>query len=160
MIYNTYNLDLKAGEEKITVKLRLTVLGQTRLKKKYPDAQLATGEKVPAAIIYSAFDDPTVMADIFTEALTYKDNENSIHDGAELYELLVDNGYAGALDFGPLLLNIAQGAGLLTQGQYDGWIKIFEAREYAQTQEAEEIGKALEEEKEKEKGKKNKTKNA
>lgn len=153
MIYNTYDMDLKAGSEDIKVSLRLTIGGQLKLKKKYPDAKLATGEISPLAIIYNAFDDPTIMADIFTEALNYKDNENAIKDGADLYELLVDNGYVGADGFVPVLLNIAKASGLITESQYNGWIKTLEARAYAQSQEIEEMNKLLCEEKDKKKAK-------
>lgn len=110
---NTY--DIKVGNEEI--KLRLTLSGQMALKKKYKDGNV-TG------LIMTALDDAATCADILTQALTYKGNENKIKDGEELYDLLVDEGYAGYEGFGELLLSVAQVSGIVSEKDKDRLYKM------------------------------------
>lgn len=99
---------LKVGKEEF--KLRLTLAGQKNLMQKNPEIPVL-------ATIMSAADDPMDMENLLTEALNWEGNENSIHDGAELYDLMVDNGYRGAKKFAEVALGIAHNAGLLAEDE-------------------------------------------
>jgi len=95
---------VRVGKEEF--KLRLTLAGQKNLMEKNPEVPIL-------AIIMSAADDPVDMEALLTEALNWDGNENSVTDGAELYDLMVDNGYRGAKKFAEIALGIAHNAGLL-----------------------------------------------
>lgn len=99
---------LKVGKEEFN--LRLTLAGQKSLMEKNPDIPVL-------AIIMSAADDPTDMENLLTEALNWDGNENTVHDGAELYDLMVDNGFCGAKRFAEVALGIAHNAGLLNEDE-------------------------------------------
>lgn len=99
---------LKVGKEEF--KLRLTLAGQKNLMEKNPEVPVL-------AIIMSAADDPMDMENLLTEALNWDGNENTVHDGAELYDLMVDNGFCGAKRFAEVALGIAHNAGLLNEDE-------------------------------------------
>lgn len=99
-------LKLELGD--VTVKLRLTLKGQKEIQKKYPEASVI-------ATIMDAVDDPEAMDLVLTQALNFEGNGNKVRSGEQLYDLLVDNGYEGQEDFLSLMLDIARGAGLVTQ---------------------------------------------
>lgn len=98
-------------------KLRLTLKSQKLLREKYPD------EAVLSAIL-SAVDEPEDMEYLLTLALNFEGNDNEIKDGAELYDLLVDNGYCGQEDFMGLAIEIAKNAGLVSQDDKNKLHKI------------------------------------
>ena len=108
MARQCYKLNLN-GEE---YKLRLTMAGQKTLLERFP------GENI-IGIIMGAPDDLERMSALLTEALNWEGNSNKIHTGEELYDELVDAGYAGSADFMKVCLNIAKNAGLLTQDDRD-----------------------------------------
>lgn len=88
-------------------KLRLTLKGQKALMERSPGS--------PAlACVMGAIDDAEDLVALLTEALNWEGNENPIHDGEELYDLLVDNGYAGNAAFMDLVFSIAHNAGLIS----------------------------------------------
>lgn len=91
-----------------TYKLRLTLKGQKALRVRDPESPIL------AAIIGSV-EDPDAMEALLTEALNWKGNDNKLHDGSDLYDEMVDNGFAGYEDFLGVVLNIAENAGLLTE---------------------------------------------
>lgn len=107
---NTYEITLENGKNTVTVALRITIGGQINLKKKL---------KKESALdcIFGAIDSPETMAEVLTEALNFKGNENTITTGYELYDILVDNGYAGPESFVPLLTSIAQTSGIISEKQ-------------------------------------------
>lgn len=100
--------ELKLGKD--TFKLRLTLAGQKALMEKNPDTPIL-------AIIVSAVDDPIDMENLLTEALNWDGNKNSVTNGAELYDLMVDAGYCGAKKFMEVVLGIAHNAGLLEESE-------------------------------------------
>lgn len=100
------SFELKLGKE--TFKLRLTLAGQKTLKEKNPDTPIL-------AVIMSAVDDPEDMENLLTEALNWDGNENTVTDGAELYDKMVDAGYCGAKKFMDVVLGIAHNAGLIDE---------------------------------------------
>ena len=91
-------------------KLRLTLAGQKNLLAKNPDTSIM-------ALVMSAIDDPQDMENLLTEALTWDGNENAIHEGAKLYDLMVDDGKCGTDCFADLVLNIAHNAGLISDDE-------------------------------------------
>ena len=103
-----YEITLNNNDgEEITLKLRIDIRGQMAIKKKY-------GEEA-ATVIGEAISDIEKMAFVLTQALTYKHNENSITDGADLYDLLVDNGYAGPIAFAEFLTTVAVYSGAMDE---------------------------------------------
>lgn len=95
----------------VTYQLRLTLAGQRELSLKADGADALS-------CVMGAIDSPEDMAELLTQALSWPGNENPIHDGEELYDLLVDNGYAGNEAFTELVLNIAHNAGLLSAEEH------------------------------------------
>lgn len=93
--------------------LRLTLAGQTKLKKKH-------GGDPTMQTLGEAVTDAETAADVLTEALAWAGNTNSLHSGADLYDLLVDNGYAGPADFAKLFISgIGVSSGILSQDMAD-----------------------------------------
>jgi len=114
MTRTAYEIKLNDGT---TVSLRLTLGGQINLKKRHKVENAL-------AVFFTAMDDPEVCADLLTEALNYTGNTNTIQDGAELYDLLVDSGYADSDDFVPLLTSIACISGLLSEARKEALDKL------------------------------------
>jgi hypothetical protein len=92
-----------------TVQLRLTVAGQRMLRERYQEDVLQT--------VLSAAGDGERMAALLEAALNWAGNHNEIQDGEELYDLLVDNGWSGQVDFGGLAFDIAAQSGLISKEQ-------------------------------------------
>ena len=105
----TVELNLKNREEKVKVHLRLTCGGQLKLKDKYEDSIIT--------VILDAMDDIEKCIDVLETALNHRDNDNVITDGAELYDMLVDNDYSGAAEFGKVLLDVAVASGIIRKDQ-------------------------------------------
>lgn len=91
-------------------KLRLTLAGQKNLQAKNPDVPIM-------ALVMGAVDDPGDMDALLTEALSWEGNENPTCNGAELYDLMVDDGVCGTGAFMKLVLNIAHNAGLINDDE-------------------------------------------
>ena len=60
---------------------------------------------------------------VFDTALNYKDNDNVITDGEELYDLLVDNGTCGMDGFAKVLTDIAVASGIIKKDQANSLLK-------------------------------------
>ncbi len=103
----TSTFDIQIGDK--TVKLRLTVSAQLRLKNKFKQDTIDT--------ILEASADVEKLLAIFDEALSYKDNENEGMTGEELYDVLVDTGVKGINAFAGILFNIANASGILSDKQ-------------------------------------------
>lgn len=99
---------VKAGDKEY--KLRLTLTGQKNLQAKNPDVPIM-------ALVMGAVDDPGDMEALLTEALSWDGNNNPTCDGAELYDLMVDDGKCGTDAFMDLVLNIAHNAGLINDDE-------------------------------------------
>ena len=54
---------------------------------------------------------------MLTEALSWPDSGNTITDGEQLYDLLVDWGWRGQERFGALCFDLAAASGLITETQ-------------------------------------------
>ncbi|MDE5781484.1 MAG: hypothetical protein K2I03_08410 [Lachnospiraceae bacterium] len=105
----TYEIKLKAEEKEIKVHLRLTAGGLRKLKEKYDEEGMS--------LLMSSFQDIDRIIDIFDAALNYKNNDNEITDGEQLYDLLVDNSICGVEGFQKILTDIAINSGILTKQQ-------------------------------------------
>ncbi len=113
------------------VGLRLTLAGQKAMKALDPDGNVIEN-------IMAALDDPAAMGELLTQCLNWKGNENSIHDGEELYDALVDAGKAGVADFGGLILDICRGAGILRQEDCERVNRIITKAAKAQSKQLED----------------------
>lgn len=111
---NVFERKLKIDGKNITAKFRITLGGQRALKEKY-DGEVLN-------LIFQAIDNAEIMADVFTEALNYRGNENQITDGEEMYDLLVDNGCAGVGDFAEILFGIAAKSGIVSESDAQSFI--------------------------------------
>lgn len=114
---STYDVKVTTptGEE-ATIALRLNIASQFALKKRYKDENALT-------TLLTAIDDVEKMCVVLSEALNYKGNTNAILTGEELYDALVDEGYAGPEDFGELLMRVAHASGLIKEKQLNTLIK-------------------------------------
>ena len=104
----TYKLSLMKEDEEVQVDLRLDFDGLAAMKKKFD------GES-PIDSIYSAVPDAEKAAFIFTQALTFNGNKNTIKTGRELYNLLVDNDKCGIEGFWEVLSEIGKASGILSE---------------------------------------------
>lgn len=114
----TLELKLKDGEEEVKVHLRLTCGGQRKLKEKYEEDTLTT--------LLGGFNEIDKTIDIFDTALNYKNNDNTIKSGEELYDLMVDNDYCGIEAFAKVVTDIAVASGIIKKEQANSVLKSVE----------------------------------
>lgn len=114
----TLELKLKDGEEVVKIHLRLTCGGQRELKEKYDEDTLTT--------LLGGFNEIDKTIDIFDTALNYKDNDNTIKSGEELYDLMVDNDYCGIEAFAKVVTDIAVASGIIKKEQANSVLKSVE----------------------------------
>lgn len=119
----TLELKLKQDGKPIKVHLRLTARGQLNLKEEYNEEILAT--------MMTAIDDIEKCIKVFDEALHYKNNDNVIEDGEELYDLLVDNETTGSSGIGKVLTDIAINSGIISKQQANSIVKAIKKTEDA-----------------------------
>lgn len=111
MYKNTLTLNLEYAGIPQEFELRLSIGSQLKLKKE-------TGEE-GVQLLFKALDDLELYVKLLTQALSYKGHQNIITDGAEFYEVLVDNGYSGKEAFMSLLLDLAAVSGMIKPEQAD-----------------------------------------
>lgn len=85
--------------------LRLTARGQKRLEDQFQMGALA--------ILTEAVDKAKTRAEVFSQALNFKGNQNRMLDGYEFCDLLVDCGYAGPADFFKLIMALSRASGII-----------------------------------------------
>ena len=112
----TVELNLKNNGENVKVHLRLTAGGQLRLKEKYE-------EENTISTLMDAINNIDKTIAVFEESLNYKNNDNTITDGEELYDLLVDNGRTGIADFAKVITDIAVASGIINKPQANSLVK-------------------------------------
>lgn len=100
----SYKLNLNG----VDYKLRITLASQKNYREHSPETPVL-------AAMMAALDDPLEMEFLLTQALNWDGNENKIHSGADLYDEIVDAGYAGNEDFLKIILGIAHNAGLISE---------------------------------------------
>lgn len=96
-------------------RLRLTMAGQRALRERW-------GEDI-LPFLLSAAAEPEKLCDLLTQALSWTGSENPTADGAELYDLLVDEGWRGQEDFAALAFDLGVASGLLKRSQADELIE-------------------------------------
>lgn len=118
----TLELKIKRDNATEKVHLRLTCGGQRRLKEMFEDETMS--------ILMGAINEIDKTVAVLETALNYKDNDNTITDGEELYDLLVDNGTCGNEEFAKLITDIAVCSGIIKKTQANSLVKSVE-RTYA-----------------------------
>lgn len=98
---------LRLGESQY--RLRLTIRGQNNLRERFQEDTIQT--------VLGAATDSRRMVALLEEALNWEDNENAVTDGERFYDLLVDQGYCGQIQFSGLAFDIAACSGLVTVEQ-------------------------------------------
>lgn len=113
-------LELKVKTENTTEKvhLRLTCGGQRKLKEMFDDETMS--------ILMGAINEIDKTVAVFDTALNYKNNDNTITDGEELYDLLVDNGTCGNEEFAKIITDIAVCSGIIKKDQANSLVKSVE----------------------------------
>lgn len=91
--------------------LRLTIRGQNRLREQFQEDIIQT-------VLGAAVDSRRMVA-LLEEALNWAGNENRVTEGEQFYDLLVDQGYCGQIQFSELAFDIAACSGLVTEEQAD-----------------------------------------
>lgn len=109
MYQNTFSLDLEYAGQPQQLEMRISVGSQLKLKREVGEEGIQ--------LIFKAMDDLGLTVKVLTEALNFKGHQNVITDGAELYEVLIDNGYSGKEAFAKLLFDIASCSGMIKPEQ-------------------------------------------
>lgn len=94
-----------------TVTLRLT----TRAIRNYAQKHGEKGAN-PLVAVLSAVDDLDAKVDLFTAALTYSGNNNTIKSGEDLLDLMADN-YMGRKEINRIIVDLTVAAGLVDSEQ-------------------------------------------
>ena len=89
-----------------------------QIKEKYEEDTLTT--------LLGGFNEIDKTIDIFDTALNYKDNDNTIKSGEELYDLMVDNDYCGIEAFAKVVTDIAVASGIIKKEQANSVLKSVE----------------------------------
>ena len=98
---------LRLGDDQY--RLRLTIRGQNNLRERFKEDTIQT--------VRGAATDSRRMVALLEEALNWEGNENPMTDGERFYDLLVDQGYCGQIQFSGLAFDIAACSGLVTAEQ-------------------------------------------
>ena len=138
---NTFDIELNYGGTPVKVSLRLTIRQLLELKKLL-NRKGANIEDYYDVVVGS-ITDPEIAIEYLQAALNFNGNTNTITDGADLYDLLVDNGYAGPEAFVPVYAGIAVVSGILSQRKADYLVDLAR-REGAET--LEDVGGTVEKE--------------
>ena len=122
MFTKHYDLTINTPAGSDTIMLRLPFLSQSNLCKKYKTGTVQ--------LLLDAATDNDVLVDVLTNSLMWKGNSNSIKDGAELVELLIDNGViTDDVSRAKLMLNIAEASGVVSAEKRDTIIKAITKKE-------------------------------
>lgn len=98
---------LRLGDDQY--RLRLTIRGQNNLRERFQEDTIQT--------VLGAATDSRRMVALLEEALNWEEHENEVTDGERFYDLLVDQGYCGQIQFSGLAFDIAACSGLVTAEQ-------------------------------------------
>lgn len=116
----TLKLKLQKDGNQIELDLRLTFAGQWALEEKYKEDTMTC--------LTTAATELKKTLDVLQEAANFKDNKNLITDAEEIYDLLVDNGYAGTEGFADLMINIGKVSGIFKEKQAGRLSDMFSKR--------------------------------
>lgn len=122
MFTKHYDLTINTANGSDTIMLRLPFLAQSNLCKKYKTGTVQ--------LLLDAATDNDVLVDVLTNSLTWKGNSNTVTNGMDLVELLIDNGIiADDVSRATLMLNIAETSGIVSAEKRDTIIKAITKRE-------------------------------
>ncbi len=105
------------GENK-KVHLRLTCGGQLKLKREFGEDTLST--------LMGAMSEVDKTVAVLDVSLNYKNNDNEITDGEELYDALVENGVVGQEGFAKIITDIAVASGIMKKDRANSILKMVE----------------------------------
>lgn len=115
----TYTITLKKDGIPVDVNLRITLKAQYAMRNKYNENAIAT--------IFSGLDNIEKLIYVLNLALNYKDNDNTITDAEELYELIAENDLGGISGFEKILMGIARESGIINEEDKEKFEKMGEA---------------------------------
>lgn len=118
---NVYPITVDRDGKPVTLGLRLDVSHIRKLCSDHKDDI--------NSILLNGASDPGILAEVLTAALGYRKNDNETTDGDEVYDLLVDKGYAGQLAWLRLALEIGKVSGTLSASQADTIIREAQSAE-------------------------------
>ena len=98
---------LRLGDDQY--RLRPTIRAQHNPRERFQEDTIQT--------VLGAATDSRRMVALLEEALNWEGNENPVTDGERFYDLLVDQGYCGQIQFSGLAFDIAACSGLVTAEQ-------------------------------------------
>ncbi|WP_270601550.1 hypothetical protein [Anaerostipes hominis (ex Lee et al. 2021)] len=105
---------ITVGEEKF--KLRITAQGQKNLIQEH--------EKTFFGLVSESMEPGGVgIIDILTEALNFKGNDNTVTDGAELYDLMIDAGYDQEKIF-KTVVETGKTSGILSEKEAQTFLRV------------------------------------
>lgn len=108
MFANTVDYELtRADGVLVNVSLRLNVLAQIQLKKKWNEGTTET--------LFNAVDDIERFVDVMGKALNYVGNSNTIKDGAELVDLMAINGLLGMAEKQKIITSLGAVSGIFSE---------------------------------------------
>lgn len=116
----TYKMELNNNGKNIVINLRLNIAGQRAIREKYN----CSAED----FVNSCFGDAENTAALLGIAAQWEGNQNEITDGDDLYDLLIDNDYAGVIKMAYVILNIELTSGMIDKNQLDLTYKVIETR--------------------------------
>lgn len=109
---NAYTFEVTGNnDEPIEVSLRLDIGAQLALQKKWNET---TGDTLSGAM-----QGTDRFVDVLTKALNYRGNHNTISQGTDLADLLIENGMLGMKARATLINNIARVSGIYDDDEFN-----------------------------------------
>lgn len=109
------------GDEMITVGLRFPLTAQIKMKKKY--------NTNTRDLMLNAGSDDEVLIDVLTESLNWNGNDNSIHDGMELLETMINTGNMGIVARQRLVIDIGRTSGIFSEKEAEKFVSQISSME-------------------------------
>ena len=104
---NTYDIELTGRDgSPITVALRLNVLAQIKLKKKWNEGTTDT--------LFNAVDDIERFVDVMDAALKWMGNANTVLTGSDLVDLMAENDLLGMAEKQQIITSIGRVSGIFS----------------------------------------------
>lgn len=123
MFTNHYDVKIKDDNgNDIVAKLRLPLGAQYELKKKYK-------EEDTKSLILSAASEDEKFVDVITSSLNWKGNDNTVTDGEELFERLVDSGDMGVIPRYLIMIGVGTASGVFTKKESEAFLRDIYAKE-------------------------------
>lgn len=97
------------NNETVTVTLRLNAGAALALENKL--------NMTVSEVLSQATDHINILTELLTAALNYKGNNNSIKEGTDLYDLLIENDVDGNIGFNRLIVDLAEACGIYSKSQ-------------------------------------------